>query len=415
MKINLIPIALLVLSIPVLAQEAPVFNNSGTLAVYPQTTVTSVFPFDNKDSGTVVMDGDFYLLDKYTNNGDFWFSSDKGANSRVYFVQDATQLVSGAKTSLFKNVVFKNKGTNLSNSIAVSGVSDFETGVVTIDNEGVFTYTKGGVVGAVSDASFVDGVVDRVGNDVLILPIGNKDKYRTAIFGDSNSTTDVFTGQYFLANPLAAYPKQTDRSPIEVIDNQEYWEVKRSGGSNGLLLSLSYDESTTPAELLNDVDNKLGIVRWDDAEKKWVNEGGIVDASSKMISIPVEVNDFGIFTLATVDKDFVVDDSVVIYNAVSPNGDGMNDYFIIKNINLFPNNTVRIYNRWGAKVYEASNYDPSGVGTSNVFAGHAEGKGVLGKEKLPSGTYFYDVRYEKTDKGGSEIIKKAGYLHLEND
>lgn len=51
---------------------------------------------------------------------------------------------------------------------------------------------------------------------------------------------------------------------------------------------------------------------------------------------------------------------VVIYNVLTPNGDGMNDYFYIDDVNLYPNNKVAIYNRWGRKIYETTNYDNHG-------------------------------------------------------
>ena len=44
------------------------------------------------------------------------------------------------------------------------------------------------------------------------------------------------------------------------------------------------------------------------------------------------------------------------YNAFSPNGDGMNDLWEIKNIEMYPDNEVRIYNRSGDEVYSAKGY-----------------------------------------------------------
>lgn len=43
-------------------------------------------------------------------------------------------------------------------------------------------------------------------------------------------------------------------------------------------------------------------------------------------------------------------------NVFTPNGDGINDYFEIKNLDSYVSNELVIYNRWGKKVYEASNY-----------------------------------------------------------
>ncbi len=47
---------------------------------------------------------------------------------------------------------------------------------------------------------------------------------------------------------------------------------------------------------------------------------------------------------------------VVIPNVMSVNNDGINDVFIIKNLQYHPNTSVTIYDRWGRKVYENANY-----------------------------------------------------------
>jgi len=46
-----------------------------------------------------------------------------------------------------------------------------------------------------------------------------------------------------------------------------------------------------------------------------------------------------------------IGDEVVIYTGISPNGDGINDEFIILGLDNFPDNTLRIYNRWGVQVF----------------------------------------------------------------
>jgi gliding motility-associated-like protein len=76
-----------------------------------------------------------------------------------------------------------------------------------------------------------------------------------------------------------------------------------------------------------------------------------------------------------------------IPNAFTPNGDGINDFFEIIGIELYPGNTITIVNRWGNKVYEAQNY---GIDTYPVFwDGYANtGSTFLGNE-LPTGTYYY--------------------------
>ena len=107
------------------------------------------------------------------------------------------------------------------------------------------------------------------------------------------------------------------------------------------------------------------------------------------------------------DPDIKENDAkIIIYNVVTDNGDGSHDVFKIKNIELYPDNTVQIYNRWGVLVYEARGYNNSTV----YFNGRSQGRSTVKEgEKLPVGTYFYILNYTNKD---SEIINLTGYLYL---
>uniref|UniRef100_UPI0025C0F193 gliding motility-associated C-terminal domain-containing protein n=1 Tax=Flavobacterium sp. UBA6135 TaxID=1946553 RepID=UPI0025C0F193 len=100
---------------------------------------------------------------------------------------------------------------------------------------------------------------------------------------------------------------------------------------------------------------------------------------------------------------------IEVYNAMSPNGDGLNDVFYIENINnneCYTDNTVEIYNRWGVLVFETRGYDNN----TRVFRGVSEGRATLNKSaELPTGTYFYIIQY-KTVEGST--VSKEGWLYL---
>ncbi|WP_284652630.1 HYR-like domain-containing protein, partial [Flavobacterium terrisoli] len=103
-------------------------------------------------------------------------------------------------------------------------------------------------------------------------------------------------------------------------------------------------------------------------------------------------------------------DTVVIHNAFTPNGDGLNEYFSIENIedfDCYPTNNVQIYNRWGVLVYETKDYDNN----TRRFEGISEGRVTVSKsEELPAGTYFYIIEWTIALDGTK--VTKDGYLYL---
>jgi len=53
---------------------------------------------------------------------------------------------------------------------------------------------------------------------------------------------------------------------------------------------------------------------------------------------------------------FVRDENVIIPNIITPNGDAINDYFVINNLQSYPNSELSIFDRWGKQVYTTNNY-----------------------------------------------------------
>jgi gliding motility-associated-like protein len=80
--------------------------------------------------------------------------------------------------------------------------------------------------------------------------------------------------------------------------------------------------------------------------------------------------------------------SLDIPDGISPDGDGVNDAFVIKDLlNFYPNATVVMYNRWGDEVWNS--YGPyqnnwNGVNFQNV--------------DLPDGTYFYILDFKSSER-----------------
>jgi gliding motility-associated-like protein/uncharacterized repeat protein (TIGR01451 family) len=81
-----------------------------------------------------------------------------------------------------------------------------------------------------------------------------------------------------------------------------------------------------------------------------------------------------------------------IPNVFTPNGDGMNDTFTIVGLNVYPENEILIFNRWGNTVFQEKNYHNEWTGPG-----------------LSEGTYFYILRVKSTAGDWEEY---HGYLTL---
>jgi gliding motility-associated-like protein len=84
------------------------------------------------------------------------------------------------------------------------------------------------------------------------------------------------------------------------------------------------------------------------------------------------------------------------YNAFSPDGDGVNETWIIDAIFNHPDNTVTIFNRWGDKLVSFEDYDNVNIVWDGLYNGQV----------LPSGTYFYVIEYLDIQ------IQVSGWLQL---
>ncbi len=95
----------------------------------------------------------------------------------------------------------------------------------------------------------------------------------------------------------------------------------------------------------------------------------------------------------TISREYFVISELIIPNVFTPNGDGFNDLLVIENLEFFDNN-LKIYNRWGTKIFEKENYKNDWDGDS-----------------VSDGTYFFILEVKlmddsiETHKGTISILK----------
>ncbi len=102
----------------------------------------------------------------------------------------------------------------------------------------------------------------------------------------------------------------------------------------------------------------------------------------------------------------IIETGVDVINVMTLNDDGVHDTLRIDGIENYPNNTIKIYNRWGVLVFSTNAYD----NTNNYFDGTSQGRVTVdANNKLPVGTYFYILDYE--DSTGNKITD-TGYIYI---
>ncbi len=104
------------------------------------------------------------------------------------------------------------------------------------------------------------------------------------------------------------------------------------------------------------------------------------------------INDTCDTAIVTITVNPEPSNDITIPTGFSPNGDGINDFWVIPNIEIQGPSVLRIYNRWGEEIYGKENYRNTWDGTN--FSGNP----------LPDGTYFYFLELTNRDE------KFSGYV-----
>ena len=137
----------------------------------------------------------------------------------------------------------------------------------------------------------------------------------------------------------------------------------------------------------------------------WSNAAGIISGQNSAVltvrpgqtsTYKVTVtNASGCNTIQNITIDVREDYKLEANNIMSPDGDGKNDNLVIKNIDMYPNNEVNIFDRAGRLIYSKKNY-------ANDWSGTFE------NSPLAEDTYFYAVDFgpgQRKIKGYITIIR----------
>ncbi|RZK17690.1 MAG: T9SS type B sorting domain-containing protein [Pedobacter sp.] len=115
----------------------------------------------------------------------------------------------------------------------------------------------------------------------------------------------------------------------------------------------------------------------------WLSTSALMDspAGDYVISVSHAVStNYEFFYISGLLSILAVEPVALVPSSFSPNGDGINDYWLIKNLETHTDCTVQVFNRNGNKIFSSLGYLAPWNGTFN-------GKPV------PIGTYFYKITF----------------------
>jgi gliding motility-associated-like protein len=148
--------------------------------------------------------------------------------------------------------------------------------------------------------------------------------------------------------------------------------------------------------LLQDINGNFATVTPVTGSNNMISITGVTVGTEYVVAVVCD-------NLGVCDTTFIIihvtetaDRQLVIYSGFSPNGDGLNDVWTIKNIDLFPGNELRIFNRWGNQVMEEKDYQN-------------DWKGTWKDKTLPDGVYFYVLDL----KDGTKTAVRTGYIMIQ--
>lgn len=282
-----------------------------------------------------------------------------------------------------------------------------------------------------NDNRHVDGYTTYTGSNAYRFPIGDEFRLRPLSI-EANGAINTSRAAYFFENPEFAStfsgfdPTELDET-IQIVSPYEFWDLD---GDIPTKATLTWDVMSNIENFItNNEYRELRVVGWNIEEERWVDLGntspeglnpGSTSTSGSVTSSFFIPNEYEVITFGGLNKSIlpVGATDLTVVNAISADGNNHNPYFRIQGINEYPNNNLKIYNRWGVVVFEMDGYtEPmpeqgDELDENKVFMGKSNGRVTINEpKKLPTGTYFYILNYELNGFGEKS---QAGYLYLQN-
>ncbi|MCL6275176.1 gliding motility-associated C-terminal domain-containing protein [Muricauda sp. 2012CJ35-5] len=323
--------------------------------------------------------------------------------------------ISGSIPPEFWDVELMNTaGLFLQNQVNVQNNTNFIDGDVVSplnDSNVYLNFMDSGFFNGEQNAAKVTGFAAINNRDFFSFPVGDAAQLRPLIMNSQGSTALAVCAYLFENpyNPLSlgtSFNTTTKIPEIGTVNDKEFWIFESEIPAS---VTISWNQRSDLASIPNATFESIIVVGWSKTTNRWeiigneaqggdINDGFITST----IFNPMEFSAITFGTVPLPTDTFAVNNPTLGNYFLSPNGDGTNDFLVIDNMNESPNNSLRIFNRFGQKVYEKINYVDEFNGLSNT------GKFYLSQDiGLPEGIYYYFVTLDDLE------LEYTGFLFLD--
>ncbi|MBP6403412.1 MAG: hypothetical protein KA492_12845 [Bacteroidia bacterium] len=284
-------------------------KNSSTAGMYTSNSTAD----DYNSSATFQQTGTGILNPAYNNNNTFAGDiSSIGTNTNltlgagggtVTINGSSAQTITGNTAFAFniRRFVMNNgvAGLTLNIPVTITSTITLTSGMIYTSATNPLIIDNGiTTVSGVSNSSFVNGPVKKVGNQSFTFPVGRNNMYRPIAMTAPASATDQFMAEYQHIDPVSIGNVNSLDPGLNHVSRCEYWTLNRMNGISKVNVTISWSSNSCGVTTIGD----LRVARWDVASTKWKdhgNNGTTGNATSGTVLSTTQPTTYGTFTLGS--------------------------------------------------------------------------------------------------------------------
>jgi len=350
--------------------------NNGVKIFIDQNALLYVGDKTIHNDGSILNNGEMIVEGDWLNNRTAVFALE--SNGKVIFKAKRAAF-SGAGTTSFPRLVFSGDGIfDIKSNVDVRLSLDLGDAEIQLnnsqlhlDNSGSALFRNKGFISTTGSGQFLRHM--DAGQE-YIFPLGSSRLGVMRFVALKAKDASIIGASFYDKDPsLDGYSRFSKENAIVAV-NDSYYHLLKNWKGSGVVDASFY---TSSAEKFSALVNWTTKNNWDR-----VFPVSTQDNSSFFPGLSKSFVSQGVKLLNGVDIPFAFAEvtnagPLEIYNAFSPDGDGKNDTWEVKNIDAFPDNDLKIFDRSGNLVYRVGSYN-----STKYWDG----------QNAASGTYFYVLR-----------------------